>query len=62
MKRGKRYQECEKLIDSNKTYTADDEFMISEDMIYDIKKLVLDEFNVSMFRQTNEVPLESQMR
>lgn len=52
----------EEHCDGNKTYTADDEFMISEDMIYDIKKLVLDEFNVSMFRQTNEVPLESQMR
>ena len=52
----------EEHCDGNKTYTADDEFMISEDMIYDIKKLVLDEFNISMFRQTNEVPLESQMR
>lgn len=52
----------EEHCDGNKTYTADDEFMISEDMIYDIKKLVLDEFNISMFRQTNEVPLENQMK
>lgn len=46
----------EEHFDGNKTYTADDEFMISEDMIYDIKKLVLDEINPNIVRQTNEVP------
>ena len=30
--------------------------MISEDMIYDIKKLVLDEMNANIVRQTNETP------
>lgn len=46
----------EEHYDGNKTYTADDEFMISEDMIYDIKKLVLDEFNSQVVRATNETP------
>ena len=52
----------EEHCDGNKTYTADDEFMISEDMIYDIKKLVLDEFNAQIVRETNEVPTINQMR
>lgn len=46
----------EEHFDGNKTYNADDEFMISEDMIYDIKKLVLDEMNANVIRQTNETP------
>ena len=32
MKRGKRYQECEKLIDSNKTYTAEEALEVFEKM------------------------------
>ncbi len=32
MKRGKRYQECEKLIDSNKTYTAKEAIEVFEKM------------------------------
>ena len=32
MKRGKRYQECEKLIDSNKTYTAEEALEVIEKM------------------------------
>ena len=32
MKRGKRYQECEKLIDSNKTYTAEEAIEVIEKM------------------------------
>lgn len=52
----------EEHFDGNKTYTADDEFMISEDMIYDIKKLVLDEFNSRVIRETNEVPTPNLMK
>ena len=32
MKKGKRYQECEKLIDSSKTYTADEALEVIEKM------------------------------
>ena len=32
MKRGKRYQECEKLIDSSKTYTAEEALAVIEKM------------------------------
>ena len=46
----------EEHIDGNYNYSDDDEFMISEDMIYDLKKLVLDEMNSQIVRQTNEVP------
>lgn len=52
----------EEHFDGDKTYTADDEFMISEDMIYDIKKLVLDEFNSQVIRETNEVPTPNLMK
>ena len=52
----------EEHCDGNKTYKAYDEFMISEDMIYDIKKLVLDEMNAQIVRETNEVPITNQMR
>ena len=46
----------EEHIDDNYNYDDDDEFMISEDMIYDLKKLVLDEMNPQIVRQTNETP------
>ena len=46
----------EEHIDGNYEFSDDDEFMISEDMIYDLKKLVLDEMNPQIVRQTNEVP------
>ena len=46
----------EEHVDGNYNYSDDDEFMISEDMIYDLKKLVLDEMNPQVVRQTNEVP------
>ena len=46
----------EEHIDGNYNYSDNDEFMISEDMIYDLKKLVLDEMNPQIVRQTNEVP------
>ena len=46
----------EEHVDGNYDYSDNDEFMISEDMIYDLKKLVLDEMNPQVVRQTNEVP------
>ena len=46
----------EEHIDGNYNYDDDDEFMISEDIIYDLKKLVLDEMNPQIVRQTNETP------
>ena len=46
----------EEHVDGNYDYSDDDEFMISEDMIYDLKKLVLDEMNPQIVRQTNEIP------
>ena len=46
----------EEHVDGSYNYSDDDEFMISEDMIYDLKKLVLDEMNPQIVRQTNEVP------
>lgn len=46
----------EEHVEGNYNYSDDDEFMISEDMIYDLKKLVLDEMNPQIVRQTNEVP------
>lgn len=52
----------EEHTEGNLTYSDDDEFMISEDMIYDIKKLVLDEMNPQVVRQTNEVPNPNLMK
>lgn len=46
----------EEHVDGNYDYSDDDEFMISEDMIYDLKKLIIDEMNSQIVRQTNEVP------
>lgn len=46
----------EEHVDGNYDYSDDDEFMISEDMIYDLKKLILDEMNPQIVRQTNEIP------
>lgn len=34
----------------------DDEFLLPEDMIQSIKKVVLDGFNINVVRQTNEIP------
>ena len=38
------------------TYSDDDEFIISEDMIDSIKKIVLETWNADVIRETNEVP------
>ena len=50
------FEITEEHIEGNYNYDDDDEFMISEDMIYDIKKLTLDEMNPQIVRQTNEIP------
>lgn len=46
----------EEHFDNNYEYSDDDEFMIPEDMIGTIKKLVLETFNPQIVRQTNEIP------
>ena len=50
------FEITEEHVEENYNYDDDDEFMISEDMIYDIKKLTLDEMNPQVVRQTNEIP------
>ena len=50
------FEITEEHVEENYNYDDDDEFMISEDMIYDIKKLTLDEMNPQIVRQTNEIP------
>jgi len=50
------FEITEEHVKGNYNYDDDDEFMISEDMIYDIKKLTLDEMNPQVVRQTNEIP------
>lgn len=50
------FEITEEHVEGNYNYDDDDEFMISEDMIYDIKKLTLDEMNPQVVRQTNEIP------
>lgn len=43
-------------FDGQGNYTEDSEFIISEDMVLDIKKLVLESFNPNVVRETEEVP------
>lgn len=50
------FEITEEHIDNNFNYSDDDEFLISEDMIGSIKKLVLETFNPQIVRQTNEIP------
>lgn len=40
----------------------DDEFLLPEDMIGDIKKLVLETFNPNVIRETNEIPTPNLVR
>ena len=49
----------EEHFEGTYNYSDDDEFMISEDMINDIKKLTLETFNVDVIRETNEVPTQN---
>ena len=49
----------ENIVDNYKynfNYSDDDEFLISEDMINSIKKLVLETFNPQIIRDTSEIP------
>lgn len=43
-------------FDSEGNYTEDSDFIISEDMVLDIKKLVLESFNPNVVRETEEIP------
>lgn len=43
-------------FDKQGNYTEDSEFIISEDMVLDIKKLVLESFNPNIIRETEEIP------
>lgn len=56
------FEITEEHIEDNYNYSDDDEFMISEDMIYDLKKLVLDEMNPQIVRQTNETPTPNMIK
>lgn len=56
------FEITEEHIEGSNLYDDDDEFIISEDMIYDIKKLTLDEMNPQVVRQTNEVPNPNLMK
>ena len=49
----------EEHIEGVINYSDDDEFMISEDMIGNIKKLVLETWNPEVIRETNEVPTQN---
>lgn len=49
----------EEHIEGVYNYSDDDEFMISEDMIGNIKKLVLETWNPEVIRETNEIPTDN---
>ena len=38
------------------SYSDDDEFLLPEDMIPTIKKLILESWNAEVIRDTNEIP------
>ena len=44
-------------FDKEGNYTEDSEFIISEDMVLDIKKLVMESFNPNVVRETEEIPI-----
>ena len=44
------------LDTSNDGYSDDDEFLLPEDMIPTIKKLILESWNAEVIRDTNEIP------
>lgn len=50
------FEITEEHIEKSINYSDDDEFMISEDMINNIKKLVLETWNPDVIRETNEIP------
>lgn len=49
-------------FDKQGNYTEDSEFIISEDMVLDIKKLVLESFNPNVVRETEEIPTPNLMK
>ena len=48
-----------KYPDEYYNYSDDDEFIISEDMVNNIKKLVIETWNPEVIRETNEVPTQN---
>lgn len=53
------FEISEDHVEGSITYSDDDEFMISEDMINNIKKLVLETWNPEVIRETNEIPTQN---
>lgn len=49
-------------FDKEGKYTEDSEFIISEDMVLDIKKLVIESFNPNVVRETEEIPIPNLMK
>lgn len=49
-------------FDTEGNYTEDSDFIISEDMVLDIKKLVLESFNPNVVRETEEIPVPNLMK
>ena len=49
-------------FDAEGKYTEDSDFIISEDMVLDIKKLVMESFNPNVVRETEEVPIPNLMK
>lgn len=50
------FEITEEHIEGSTAYSDDDEFMISEDMVNNIKKLVFETWNPEVIRETNEIP------
>ena len=53
------FEISEEHIEGVTNYSDDDEFMISEDMINNIKKLVIETWNPEVIRETNEIPTQN---
>lgn len=51
------HEVTEEHFDSNFQYSDDDEFLIPEDIVTSIKKIVLDTFNYQIVRDTSEIPI-----
>lgn len=49
-------------FDKTGNYTDDSDFIISEDMVLDIKKFVLETFNPNVVRETEEIPIPNLMK
>jgi len=53
------FEISEEHIEGINDYSDDDEFIIAEDMIGNIKKLVLETWNPEVIRETNEIPTQN---